>query len=99
MAESPLSHNQSRAVLRFIEPGSGAMCAHCDEPVKFKARIKAQQVICNVYVDGRWNRVEHFHADCYDTAGLPYGVPVVGSPHRASVEGRSLKPQSASPAA
>jgi hypothetical protein len=49
------------------------MCAECGEQVKFRARERLQQVICNVYVDGRWDRVEHFHAACYDQAGHPYG--------------------------
>jgi hypothetical protein len=31
------------------------------------------QVIANVYVDGRWNRVEHFHDECYALAGDPFG--------------------------
>jgi hypothetical protein len=25
-------------------------------------------------VDGRWNRVEHYHAECYEAAGAPYGA-------------------------
>jgi hypothetical protein len=66
---------QSRAVLRSIEAGSSAMCVHCDEQVKFKAKTKAQQVICNVYVDGRWDRVEHYHLECYREASDPYGEP------------------------
>jgi len=31
-------------------------------PVKFVARGQLRQVIANVYVDGRLDRVEHFHA-------------------------------------
>ncbi len=65
----------SRAVVRIIEAGNSAVCTACDTAVQFKARIKMQQVICNVYVDGRWDRVEHFHRECYDTAKQPYGVP------------------------
>jgi hypothetical protein len=30
-------------------------------------------VIANVYVDGTWDRVEHFHAECYEAAERPYG--------------------------
>jgi hypothetical protein len=63
----------SRAVSRPIEPGSSAFCVACDEQVKFQAKKKLQQVICNVYVQGRWDRVEHYHADCYLEAGAPYG--------------------------
>ncbi|MST33247.1 hypothetical protein GHK86_11010 [Acidimicrobiaceae bacterium USS-CC1] len=63
----------SRAVLRPVDPGNDASCAHCGEPVKFAARHQRRQVIANVYVNARWNRVEHFHEDCYEAAGAPYG--------------------------
>ncbi|HVM52585.1 MAG TPA: hypothetical protein VM262_05265 [Acidimicrobiales bacterium] len=63
----------SRAVLRRIEPGNMAVCVHCEQQVKFAARLHKLQVIANVYVDGRWNRVEHFHDECYEQADTPYG--------------------------
>jgi hypothetical protein len=63
----------SRAVTRSIEAGSTAECAHCGDRVKFQAKIRAFQVICNVYTDGRWVKVEHYHADCYKEVGEPYG--------------------------
>jgi hypothetical protein len=66
---------RSRAVERPVEPGNSAVCAHCGAPVKFQARAQLRQVIANVYVDGTWDRVEHFHADCYGDAGEPYGTP------------------------
>jgi hypothetical protein len=66
---------KSRAVARLIEAGSMTDCVHCDERVKFKARERHMQVICNVYTDGRWDHVEHFHAPCYDEAGKPFGKP------------------------
>ncbi|HEX9530669.1 MAG TPA: hypothetical protein VF954_05995 [Acidimicrobiales bacterium] len=66
----------SRAVVRSIEPGNSALCTSCGAPVKFVARAQLRQVIANVYVDGAWDRVEHFHADCYGEAGEPYGPPV-----------------------
>lgn len=59
--------------MRPVDPGNDADCAHCGDPVKFAARHQRRQVIANVYVDGRWDRVEHFHEDCYDAAGSPYG--------------------------
>ena len=59
----------------MLKLGVVAECKHCEERVKFKAREKHQQVICNVYVDGRWDHVEHFHAPCYDEAGRPFGDP------------------------
>lgn len=62
-------------MLRLIEPGSSVDCAHCGQRVKFQARLRLQQVICNVYLKNAWDRVEHFHAECYDEAGTPYGEP------------------------
>lgn len=70
----------SRAVLRRVEAGSMSICVHCDEQVKFAAKLNRLQVIANVYVDARWDRVEHFHAECYDLAGEPYGP--AGEPNR-----------------
>ena len=64
----------SRAVSRFIEAGSDAVCEHCQSPVKFVARIKGRQVIASVYVEVRWARVEHYHENCYEEAGEPYGT-------------------------
>ena len=66
---------KSRAVTRLIEAGSMTECSHCGERVKFKARERHMQVICNVYVNGVWDRVEHFHAPCYEDAGRPFGEP------------------------
>ena len=73
---SPASKRKqpSRAVTRRVEAGSGVVCAQCGQPVKFAAKVQRQQVIANVYVDGRWHRVEHFHSECYEEAGQPYGV-------------------------
>jgi hypothetical protein len=65
----------SRAVLRRVEAGNLALCSHCGEQVKFAAKQNRQQVIANVYVDARWDRVEHFHAECYPEAGEPFGTP------------------------
>jgi hypothetical protein len=65
----------SRAAVRYIEAGNDAVCAHCQLPVKFVARIRGRQVIANVYIDGRWARVEHFHEGCYEQAGEPFGCP------------------------
>jgi hypothetical protein len=64
----------SRAVVRNVEAGSSAICAACDEQVKFAAKVRRQQVICNVYVNGKWDRVEHYHAECYTSAGEPHGT-------------------------
>ncbi|OWY61241.1 hypothetical protein B7486_64830, partial [cyanobacterium TDX16] len=74
---------RSRAVLRTIEAGSGDFCEHCGDQVKFKAREKLQQAICNVYVKGTWDRVEHYHAECYEAAGRPYGEAEAAPPRQA----------------
>ncbi|WP_419841808.1 hypothetical protein [Candidatus Poriferisodalis sp.] len=66
---------QSRAVSRTVDAGNAAYCAVCDEFIKFRARIRAEQIICNVYVNNRWDRVEHYHPECYEQAGFPYGKP------------------------
>ena len=66
---------ESRAVRRLIEAGSSVMCVHCGAQLKFAARQRLEQVIANVYEDGSWQRVEHFHLDCYDEADKPYGDP------------------------
>jgi hypothetical protein len=68
------SSKESRAVVRPIEAGSYVDCARCGERVKFQAKVRLMQVICNVYVDGRWIRVEHFHEACYTEAGEPHGT-------------------------
>ena len=66
---------KSRAVYRLIEAGSAVTCIGCGEHIKFKAKVRAKQVICNVYTKGVWQRVEHFHEECYTLAGDPYGAP------------------------
>lgn len=48
-------------------------CPPCNQWVRFRARLKLQQVIANVYEDGVWQRVEHFHPECYLAAGEPHG--------------------------
>jgi hypothetical protein len=63
----------SRAVTRPVEAGSSVTCAACGAPVKFTAKTRLWQVIANVYVNGVWDRVEHYHADCYEEVGQPYG--------------------------
>jgi hypothetical protein len=75
----------SRAIGRLIEPGSDVACAACGQPVRFAAKLGLRQVIANVYVDGRWDRVEHFHDECYDDHGAPYGPADRSSPVRRRV--------------
>ena len=63
----------SRAVLRPVEAGNSAVCTSCGKPVKFSAKVKTRQVIANVYVNQSWDRVEHYHEECYEQVGEPYG--------------------------
>ena len=74
--KKPKFKKVSRAVTRLVEPGSQVDCSHCEERVKFQAKMRHQQVICNVYEKHKWVRVEHFHADCYKKAGEPFGKPI-----------------------
>ena len=67
---------ESRAIIRLIEAGSAAECPRCEERVKFRARHRDQQVICNVYENGVWNRVEQYHLECYGEADSPHGEAV-----------------------
>jgi hypothetical protein len=67
---------ESRAVTRLIEAGCTADCPQCLERVKFRARHRDHQVICNVYQEGVWQRVEQYHEACYQEAGCPHGEPV-----------------------
>jgi hypothetical protein len=70
---------RSRAVLRDVEPGSTVECVLCDERIKFQAKVRHKQIICNVYIGQTWDRVEHFHAPCYEVANEPHG-PVDTTP-------------------
>jgi hypothetical protein len=76
----PTTMTKSRAVVRTVEAGNSAMCAHCGAQVKFVARAQLKQVIANVYEDGVWKRVEHFHSECYVEANEPYGPAVAPEP-------------------
>ncbi len=69
---------ESRAVIKLIEAGSAAECPHCLERVKFRARHRDQQVICNVYENSVWKRVEQYHLECYSDADSPHGEAVKG---------------------
>jgi len=79
--KNPISSADSRAVQRDVEPGSIIECTLCGERIKFQAKIRPKQAICNVYEGKNWDRVEHFHAECYSKAGEPHGpldtTPVV----------------------
>ena len=81
--------NKSRAVIRDVEAGSSVDCMHCGDRVKFQAKVRNKQVICNVYVKSRWVRVEHFHLDCYSAACEPYGPAEAGTDHRRAAANAS----------
>ena len=63
----------TRAVVRGVEPGNDVRCVLCAKQIKFAARTHPRQVIANIYLDGAWNRVDHFHEECYLEANEPYG--------------------------
>lgn len=84
----------SRAVIRDVEAGSSVDCAFCGERVKFQAKVRNRQVICNVYNNGQWDRVEHFHAECYEKAGNPHGDIVGPLDQRRSPSPARAQPQS-----
>lgn len=70
---------QTRAVLRVVEPahsGVEALCVACNEGIVWSARKKQTKVVCNIYDNGIWNRVDQFHDSCYSDAGQPYGEAI-----------------------
>lgn len=85
---APSATRTSRAVLRDVEAGSTVDCALCGERVKFQAKVRHQQVICNVYENGTWRRVEHFHAECYADAADPHGEPETSRTSRVRASSR-----------
>lgn len=80
MATVGIATLDTRAVERAVQPGNSGVCERCDEVIRYQARLKARWVLCNVYEDssrGRvWDRLEHFHPDCYAAAGAPHGEVV-----------------------
>jgi hypothetical protein len=66
----------TRAVSRLVEPGNRARCSGCGLEVTWKAREgrRQRQVIANCYENGKWDRVEWWHTDCYESAGQPHGA-------------------------
>ncbi len=70
----------SRAVVKEIGAGQDMACPKpyggCGELVRFNIHVPRPhklQVIANVYWNGKWERVEHWHLACYLNAGQPYG--------------------------
>ncbi len=48
-----------------------AKCPGCETDVYGSARI----VVANVYVEGKWDRIERWHIECYEGARAPHGAP------------------------
>ena len=78
----------TRAVLGDLKRLAGQewpTCRHCGQHIKFSPPAALQSLrrrglpahthraICNVYENGRWDRVEQFHHECYLDAGQPHG--------------------------
>ena len=78
----------SRAILRdrHIDLTLASWCEGCGRILNHSRSPRAVKfaqplVVCNVYVDGVWDRMEVWHLNCYETAGLPYG-PVIDEGRR-----------------
>ena len=77
----------SRAVVMKISDDQMDDCARCS--VSITSDTDKRWIVANVYEDccsaltcahdpkRRWNRLEHWHEDCYDLAAQPYGPPQV----------------------
>lgn len=80
---------ESRAVLSIIRAGNLGECALCGAEIKYSAQDrKRTKVIANVYEGGKWNKVEHYHSDCYAVAGEPYGPVRTNSYDAQQQEGK-----------
>lgn len=71
----------TRAVEKNLLSGNQEYCSYefCSYPrhiIISKTRFPIKEIIANVYFEDKWQRVEHFHSDCYDKMGNPYG-PVI----------------------
>jgi hypothetical protein len=90
---APPRDPQTRAIVREIARGNHTDCRGCGQGIRFRTKLHHQTVICNVYDDGRWDRVEHWHLECYRDAGEPHGHPDATElrrpvrPARAHVQG------------
>lgn len=90
MTEIPT--NRTRAVRRLLKPNQYGneppRCGHCDEYVRFYSpsvlsaekfsHLTPYQVVCNVYKKKQWDRIVHFHENCYQHAGEPHGAVIEG---------------------
>ena len=83
----------TRAVVRAVEPGNDVRCVSCGKQIKFAARTHPRQVIANVYLDGAWNRVDHFHEECYLEAGRALRTDRRPSAARSTADRRERTPK------
>ena len=88
----------SRAVVMKISDDQMDDCARCS--VSITSDTDRRWVVANVYEDccliptckkchgttRRWDRLEHWHEDCYDLSGQPYGEPSVPPKKRKTKE-------------
>lgn len=66
----------SRAVTRKLQPGLGLDCDACSMPIKYSAKFPSNQIIANVYENNVWQKVVHYHEECYRQLAYPYGEPI-----------------------
>jgi hypothetical protein len=89
-----VSAMDSRATVIKIEETEMDDCARCS--VSITSDTDTKWVVANVYEDcclaptckkckgsaRRWDRLAHWHEDCYDLSGQPYGSPHVPKKQR-----------------
>ncbi len=56
-------------------------CEYAKRKIASSSRAPIKEVIANVYENGKWSFVVHFHVDCYNKLGQPYG-PILNSKKR-----------------
>ncbi len=71
----------SRAVSRKLQPGLGLECDACSMPIKYSAKFPTNQIIANVYDGNVWQKVVHYHEECYQELDYPHGEPIPSQPY------------------
>lgn len=86
----------TRSVRRDLKTIAGLdwpTCEWCGEHIKYAAPATLRslrrrglpahthQIISNIYIDGRWDRVEHRHEACWFEAGEPWGPLHTDNPY------------------
>lgn len=54
-------------------PHSEEFCEKCDKEILFDTTQRTYRVLCNVYVNDKWDRLECYHPECYEQTGFIHG--------------------------